>query len=84
MENSFIRRALHIKFTVNFKYFFPRATLARPVSAHGTATPAVNIPLDAAILPVRLLSAQKQNLVISQTPEETVGEYMRVETQMSC
>jgi hypothetical protein len=46
-------------------------------SLKATAKPVVymNIPLDAAVLPVRLLSAQKQNLVISQTPDEIPEPY---------
>jgi microcompartment protein CcmK/EutM len=43
--------------------------------AYHSETECMNIPLDAAILPVRLLSAQKQNLVISQTPDETPELY---------
>jgi hypothetical protein len=42
-----------------------------------TAKPVVyvNIPLDTAILPVRLPSAQKQNLAISLTLDETPEQY---------
>jgi hypothetical protein len=47
------------------------------ISQRFTAKPVVymNIPLDAVILPVRLLSAQKENLVISQSPDETPEPY---------
>jgi hypothetical protein len=44
----------------------------------------MNIPLDAAILPVQMLSAQKQNLVISQTPDKTPELYTCAVTTRKC